>query len=80
MAGTPKRAAQAEAALEGTALRARNVRGRGDERSTTTSRPLTDWRASADYRRMVAANLFRRFWLEQTAGVESVRICRAVGA
>jgi xanthine dehydrogenase small subunit len=42
--------------------------------------PLTDWRASADYRRMVAANLIRRFWLEQTADVESVRIHRAVKA
>ena len=30
MAGTPKRAARAETALEGPALRARNVRGRGD--------------------------------------------------
>ncbi|MDE2395805.1 MAG: hypothetical protein KGM91_10230, partial [Burkholderiales bacterium] len=26
--------------------------------------PLTDMRASADYRRRVAQNLLRRFWLE----------------
>jgi xanthine dehydrogenase small subunit len=26
--------------------------------------PLTDWRASADYRRRVAQNLLRRFFLE----------------
>ena len=34
--------------------------------------PLTDWRASADYRAMVAKNLLRRFWLEQGGGTAQV--------
>ncbi|PJN95829.1 xanthine dehydrogenase small subunit, partial [Amaricoccus sp. HAR-UPW-R2A-40] len=38
--------------------------------------PLSDWRASADYRRLVARNLIWRFWLE-TAG-ETVRLDRAL--
>jgi xanthine dehydrogenase small subunit len=79
MAGTPKRAARAETALEGQPF----VRETFEAAAMATAddfTPLTDWRASADYRRMVAANLIRRFWLEQTADVESVRIHRAVKA
>jgi xanthine dehydrogenase small subunit len=79
MAGTPKRAARAETALEGQPF----VRETFEAAAMATAddfTPLTDWRASADYRRMVAANLIRRFWLEQTADVESVRIHRAVEA
>jgi xanthine dehydrogenase small subunit len=30
--------------------------------------PLTDWRASADYRRRAAQNLLRRFFLECETG------------
>jgi xanthine dehydrogenase small subunit len=36
--------------------------------------PLTDWRASAEYRLQVSKNLFRRFWLEQQAGAADVRL------
>jgi xanthine dehydrogenase small subunit len=38
--------------------------------------PITDWRASADYRALVARNLLRRFYLESTG--ESVRLQREV--
>ena len=79
MAGTPKRAARAETALEGQPF-ARETFEAAATAAADDFTPLTDWRASADYRRMVAANLIRRFWLEQTADVESVRICRAVEA
>ena len=67
MAGTPRRAPRAEQALtgqpwaEGTVAAA--MRALADDYT-----PLTDWRASADYRRRVAQNLLRRFFLECEAG------------
>lgn len=30
--------------------------------------PLSDWRATAEYRILVAGNFLRRFWAEQGAG------------
>ncbi len=67
MAGTVKRAAAAEAALVGQ---------RWDEAALAAAQaamatdytPLTDLRASADYRIRVARNLLRRFWLETRPG------------
>ena len=41
--------------------------------------PLTDFRATADYRHAVAANFFRRFWLEHSGQEVPVRLNRAVG-
>ncbi len=69
MAGTPKRAAKAEAALVGqpfteASFEAAAVAVQDD------FQPLSDWRASADYRRLVAGNLLRRFWLEQTGDAQ----------
>jgi xanthine dehydrogenase small subunit len=63
MAATPKRAAHAEAALVGRAwCEASLVTAAAElERDFT---PLTDWRASAEYRMTVARNLFRRFHLD----------------
>ena len=63
MAATVRRAAQAEAALQGqpwteTALQAAQTA------LTLDFQPLTDMRASAAYRLQVAQNLLRRFWLE----------------
>jgi len=62
MAATPQRASRAEAALEGRAP---------DETAFTAAasalaeefRPIGDWRASAEYRAMVTANLLRRLQL-----------------
>ncbi|WP_226628348.1 xanthine dehydrogenase small subunit [Alloyangia pacifica] len=64
MAATPKRAAKAEAALLGQpwseASFAAAARAMAEDFA-----PLSDWRASADYRMRVAQNLLRRFFLEQ---------------
>lgn len=73
MAATPKRAANAEAALVGSAwseTAVLNAAARLGEDFT----PLTDWRASAGYRLLVAKNLFRRFWLENQGGDAPVRL------
>ena len=64
MAATPKRAAGAEAALVGQPLTEATVTAAMQALAEDFT-PLTDWRASADYRGMVARNLLRRFWLEQ---------------
>ena len=66
MAATPKRARGTERALVGqpwckTAVSTASARLKQD------FSPLDDWRASARYRRLVAANLLTRFFLE-TAG------------
>ena len=39
---------------------------RAEARFAEDFQPLTDWRASADYRLTVARNLLRRFYLEST--------------
>ncbi|MCP4825067.1 MAG: xanthine dehydrogenase small subunit, partial [Shimia sp.] len=63
MAATPKRAAAAEAALVGQPWsEATLVAAAG--KLPEDFQPLTDMRASADYRMKVAQNLFRRFWHE----------------
>jgi len=65
MAATPRRALSAERALIGrawseAALEAA-VAALGED-----FHPIGDWRASASYRREVAGNLLRRFWLATT--------------
>ncbi len=64
MAATPKRAAHAEAALVGQPFTAAAFDAAA-KALTQDFTPLSDWRASADYRTTVAANLLRRFYLEQ---------------
>ncbi len=74
MASTPKRASKAEAALKG------EVWGKDTFEAAVTAlqsdfSPLTDWRASAEYRMQSASNLLRRFYLEHDAGqVDAVRL------
>ncbi|SCB10387.1 xanthine dehydrogenase small subunit [Rhizobium hainanense] len=66
MAGTPKRARTVEAELVGkpwTEATVTAVRPAFD----ADYKPLTDWRASAEYRQLTAKNLLLRFYLE-TAG------------
>ncbi len=65
MAATPKRAAAVEAALVGQPWTLDSVT-RAQEAFAEDFQPLTDWRASADYRLTVARNLLRRFYLEKT--------------
>jgi xanthine dehydrogenase small subunit len=67
MAGTPQRAAAAEAALNGKPWSQDNVAGAmaALEQDFT---PLTDMRGSAGYRMMSARNLLRKFYLETAEG------------
>ena len=78
MAGTPKRARAAEDALRGQPFAeaafdaaARAIAG--------DFQPMTDMRASAEYRATVARNLIRRFWLEQSEPGLPVRLRQSEG-
>jgi xanthine dehydrogenase small subunit len=75
MAATPKRAAGAEAALVGQPWTLATV-VRAEAALAVDFQPITDWRASADYRALAARNLLRRFYLESTG--EPVRLAREV--
>ncbi|WP_236641511.1 xanthine dehydrogenase small subunit [Paracoccus aeridis] len=81
MAGTPRRAPAAEAALNGRPFAAETFEAAARAVAGDFT-PLSDWRASADYRRAVAGNFFRRFWLEQSGAAAAsgmpVRLQRAV--
>jgi xanthine dehydrogenase small subunit len=63
MAATPKRAAQAEAALAGREWNEAALDA-GAQALAQDYAPLSDMRASSDYRMLAAQNLLRRFWLE----------------
>ena len=63
MAATVRRAAQAEAALVGRVWDQAAVRA-AQQALAQDFKPLSDMRASADYRLQVAQNLLQRFWLE----------------
>jgi xanthine dehydrogenase small subunit len=67
MAATARRAPQAEAALLGQAWEEATVRS-AMAALDADFEPLSDMRASRDYRRAVAANLLFRFWLETQDG------------
>ncbi len=73
MAATPKRAAAAEAALVGQPWCEASLRAAAEKLSEDFT-PLTDWRASSDYRLRVSQNLFRRFWLEAQDDAAPVRL------
>ncbi len=76
MAGIPARARYAEAALIGQPWsEASLIRASAELPRDFT--PLSDMRASADYRMRAGQNLFRRFWLEQGAGAEDAQLARA---
>ncbi|KGJ04023.1 xanthine dehydrogenase small subunit [Paracoccus halophilus] len=72
MAATPKRAANAEAALNGQPFAAETFEAAA-RAVANDFQPLSDWRASAEYRQQLAANFFRRFWLEQSGGDHRLR-------
>jgi xanthine dehydrogenase small subunit len=75
MAATPKRAKAVEAALIGKAWSEAAVEAALDacEKDFT---PLTDMRASAEYRMLVAKNLLRRFYLETTGTKAPLQVSR----
>lgn len=67
MAATPKRAKAVEAALVGKPWTEETVEA-ALSAYEEDFQPISDMRASADYRMMVAKNLLRRFYLESTGG------------
>ena len=75
MAATPKRATRAEAALVGQPWTLATVVA-AEAALADDFAPLTDWRASAVYRGMVAKNLLRRFFLESEG--EAVQLARLI--
>jgi xanthine dehydrogenase small subunit len=72
VAATPVRAIQTEAALTGQPWTAATV-----QRAITTLRaefsPISDMRASGDYRREVLGNLLQRYWLE-SQGLQQINL------
>lgn len=66
MAATPKRALQTEQALLGQVW-SETTLGHAVQALQQDFKPLTDMRASAEYRSVVAANLLRKFFLEVEA-------------
>ncbi len=74
MAGTPKRACSVEKVLTGAVWDEGTIE-KASAAFSDDFTPLTDWRASADYRLLVAKNLLRRFYLE-TGDEKNVRLNR----
>ena len=66
MAATPRRAAGCEAALRGLEWHRDTALDAALAALATDYTPLTDLRATAQYRQLVAGNLLRRFLLETT--------------
>jgi xanthine dehydrogenase small subunit len=75
MAATPKRAFAVEAALRGQPWTEATVE-RAMERYAEDYAPLSDMRATAEYRALVAKNLLLRFYLETTSGAELAQVSR----
>jgi xanthine dehydrogenase small subunit len=73
MAATPVRVAAVERALIGKAWTEGNVGAAMDVLDTALT-PISDMRAGADYRRMVARNLLFKFFLETTAPALRTRV------
>ncbi|AJD42075.1 xanthine dehydrogenase small subunit [Rhizobium sp. SEMIA 4085] len=63
MAGTPKRARTVESDLIGKPWNEETV-DRARDAFDADFQPLSDWRATAEYRQLTAKNLLRRFYLE----------------
>ena len=68
MAATPKRARAVEAALAGQSWTMHTVEEALDAYASDFQ-PISDMRASADYRMLVARNLLKRFFMETTSGL-----------
>ncbi|WP_136636683.1 xanthine dehydrogenase small subunit [Pseudooceanicola onchidii] len=76
MAGIPKRAAHVEAALIGQPFDEAALARAAPEWSKDFA-PMSDMRASADYRLAAARNMLRRYWLEAQGAATNVREVRA---
>ncbi|MEQ8354801.1 MAG: xanthine dehydrogenase small subunit [Kiloniellaceae bacterium] len=73
LAATPKRAAAAEAALAGAEWNEAAV-ARAMAALTEDFQPITDWRASGEYRMKAARNLLRRCFIETTSPASPTRL------
>ncbi len=73
MAGTPKRAKAVEAALKGRPWTRETVE-RAMEAFAEDFQPLTDMRASSEYRLKAARNLLLKVFLETSGGTEKTRL------
>ena len=78
MAGTPKRAAHVEEALTGKPFIAKTI-ARAAARMGQDFEPLSDMRASAEYRLKVAKNLLVRYFVEET-GETATRLAKPEAA
>ncbi|NTJ43035.1 xanthine dehydrogenase small subunit [Agrobacterium larrymoorei] len=72
MAGTPKRATALEDALRGKAWDQETIDAARDT-IDTDFQPLTDWRATAEYRMLTAKNLLTRFFLETSGKPQEIK-------
>ena len=79
MAAVPRRAQQCEAALLGRPWNEAGI-APGLAALDRDFAPLSDLRASADYRRAVAANLLRKFLIETSGGTAPTRLRRPAEA
>ena len=77
IAATPKRAQKTEAALTGQPFAATTIE-RACSALTEDFTPITDMRASADYRLLAAQNLLRRFHLENSGKKVATRVLELV--
>lgn len=76
MAATPRRATQAENVLRQEGWSREAVEAAADALEEDFE-PITDMRASAQYRHAVARNLLLRFWIEQTENPGATRVWTA---
>ncbi len=72
MAGTPKRARAVENELIGRPWSEETIEAARDA-FDTDFQPLSDWRATAEYRQLTAKNLLTRFYLETTGAPAELR-------
>lgn len=77
MAATPKRAVTAEAALQEQPLNQASIE-KACAALSQDFQPLSDFRASADYRLQVARNLLRRYYAQTTGELTITEVARYV--
>jgi xanthine dehydrogenase small subunit len=77
MAATPKRALAAEAELQGLPLSLTTIE-KACSALSVDFQPLSDFRASADYRLQVARNLLRRYYAQASGELTITEIARYV--
>lgn len=75
MAGTPMHATETEKLLEGNAWSLETIRNAKSGIDIDFS-PLTDWRASKQYRALAAKNILERFYIEMTKGRSAAQLDR----